>query len=130
MLINLSNHPSANWGAEQTEAAKKFGPVVDIAFPAIDPGAGAPEITALAKTYHSEVEILLNESGDPVNAVHIMGELTFCFALVARLQKAGITCVASTTRRDTVENGDGSKTSIFRFVQFRDYPDLSTLNIT
>jgi hypothetical protein len=40
-------------------------------------------------------------------AVHLMGEMTFTFALVRKLQAAGIRCVASTTARDVVEEGGG-----------------------
>lgn len=127
MLINLSNHPSANWKQEQVEAAKKYGRVHDMDFPQIDPEAGSLQVAQLADQYEQKVRQLLAQENTGASAVHLMGELTFCFALVARLQKAGITCLASTSRRDTVENGDGSKTSVFRFVRFRDYPHFSQL---
>ena len=39
MFINFSNHPPAQWSAEQTAAAQRYGKVVDLAFPAIDPAA-------------------------------------------------------------------------------------------
>lgn len=47
MFINFSNHPHALWSAEQQAAAQRYGTVVDLAFPAIDPaadeaGAGLP----------------------------------------------------------------------------------------
>ena len=32
-----------------------------------------------------------------------------------------IKCIASTTERKSVEKEDGSKISVFRFVQFREY---------
>lgn len=50
-----------------------------------------------------------------------MGEMTFTYALVKRLKEAGIRCVASTTKRICTENADGSRTSQFNFVRFRDY---------
>ena len=37
MLINFTNHPSAQWSAEQQAAAQVYGKVIDLAFPAIDP---------------------------------------------------------------------------------------------
>lgn len=37
------------------------------------------------------------------------------------LEKRGILCVASTTERIVTENPDGSKTTVFRFIQFRPY---------
>lgn len=127
MLINLSNHPSANWGNEQTKAAEIYGRVIDLAFPAIDPAATTGQVEFLAEQYEVKVRQMLSTENTGAYAVHVMGELTFCFALIARLQKAGITCLASTTGRDTVENGNGSKTSVFRFVRFRDYPMLNQL---
>ncbi|MBK8390607.1 MAG: hypothetical protein IPL23_15555 [Saprospiraceae bacterium] len=32
MLINLSNHPSANWSTNQITAASKYGDIIDIPF--------------------------------------------------------------------------------------------------
>jgi len=80
----------------------------------------------LAEQYEVIIRQQLALENSGAFAVHIMGELTFCFAMVARLQKAGVTCLASTTRRETVENGDGSKTSRFEFVRFREYTTLKS----
>ena len=79
------------------------------------PEAGAGEIARLADEYCARVL-----ATPAVSAVHVMGEMTFCFALVARLKAAGVKCVASTTRRDATE-ADGVKTSRFCFVRFREY---------
>jgi hypothetical protein len=122
MLINLSNHPSSFWGKEQTKAAtQKYGQIIDLPFPAIDPEADIETIALLADQYEVNIRKLLATEKAGAFAVHIMGELTFCFALVDRLQKSGITCLASTTRRETIENGDELKTSRFEFVRFREY---------
>lgn len=40
LLINLSNHPSASWGARQREAAEMYGEIEDMTFLAIPPEAG------------------------------------------------------------------------------------------
>ncbi len=40
-FINLTNHPSTKWGADQLAAAKKYGNIVDIPFPAVDPEASS-----------------------------------------------------------------------------------------
>jgi len=122
MLINLSNHPSANWSAEQTAAAHKlYGEIVDLPFPVVEPSADETQIAQLTDEYLSRVLQLV---GGQSVTVHLMGEMTFCFTLVARLQKRGILCVASTTRRVTIETEPGIKQSIFRFVRFRNYPQL------
>jgi hypothetical protein len=53
-----------------------------------------------------------------------MGELTFCFALVARLQQAGFACVASTSQRHVIELENNQKQVNFNFVRFRKYNTL------
>lgn len=118
MLLNLSNHPSHTWSAAQRSAAQAaYGGVIDLPFPAIDPIWTKPEIQALAEQYVVTILAL-----DPVpTAVHLMGELTFSFALVHLLQAQGITCVASTARRQSIDKGEGRKEIVFEFVRFRAY---------
>jgi hypothetical protein len=126
MLINCSNHPVSLWDEKQKAAGKKYGQLYDLPFPAIDPEADTDAVALLAEQYEVIIRQQLALENSGAFAVHIMGELTFCFAMVARLQKAGVTCLASTTRRETVENGDGSKTSRFEFVRFREYTTLKS----
>lgn len=57
--------------------------------------------------------------GDTV--VHVMGEMTFTHNLVNALKERGLTCLASTTERNTIMTPDGKKISEFKFVQFREY---------
>lgn len=119
LLINLSNHPSADWGARQREAAEMYGEIEDMDFPAIPPEAGEREITDLAEEYVSRIEERA-ETRDVT--VHIMGEMTFCYAVITRLQPLGIPCIASTTRRQITEAADGVKEVHFDFETFREYP--------
>lgn len=119
LLINLSNHPSADWGARQREAAEMYGEIEDMDFPAIPPEAGEREITDLAEEYVSRIEERA-ETRDVT--VHIMGEMTFCYAVITRLQPLGIPCIASTTRRQITEAADGVKEVHFDFETFRKYP--------
>lgn len=51
-----------------------------------------------------------------------MGEVTFCYAVITRLQSLGIPCIASTTRRQITEAADGVKEVHFDFETFREYP--------
>lgn len=120
MLINLSNHPFAYWSEAQKEVTNTlFGHCIDLPFPAVDPEGDAAYVGVLADEY---LEKILNISGQDNNAtVHLMGEMTFTCALVNRLRENGIRCVASTTKRDTNDLGNGQKESTFSFVQFRDY---------
>lgn len=116
MLLNLSNHPSSTWPEKQKETAmKKYGEIQDLRFPLVDPALGDKELDGLVNQYLVKVMEL-----KPV-AVHIMGEMTFTFRIITKLKESGIHCVASTTRRESIEDGNGKKTSIFSFVRFRDY---------
>lgn len=121
MLLNVSNHPSEAWSQAQREAAEAlFRRVEDMPFPPIDPHATSEEVQQLAMQFATEIETTLHSSKEE-NAVHVMGELTFCVALVRLLQAKSVKCVASTTQRDTIEHANGTKTSRFQFVQFREY---------
>lgn len=148
MLINLSNHPSSAWSETQLrEALKQFGCIYDLPFPAISPKAGTNRVNKLAAGYFQDILVLQFQSAEEVEVtdpalkaagvgyhdlkepfgVHLMGELTFCFALAARLQSHFIRCIVSTTARKAIEQ-DGMKLSQFNFVKFRDYPPLLNLD--
>lgn len=118
MLINFSNHPSECWDQKQLEAARVYGEIRDIPFPAIDPVASYDDIQLLADQY---VHKILSTAGDRQVTVHIMGEMTFCFMIVSRLKEIGIECIASTSVRDAEVTADGRKLSDFQFVKFRSY---------
>lgn len=113
MLLNLSNHPSASWSPAQIAAAG--GKVIDLPFPAVDPAGDETYIAQLATEYYNKILEMQD-----VTTVHLMGEMNFTFALVTLLKARGIKCVASTTKRETVEEG-GVKVSKFNFVRFRVY---------
>lgn len=120
MLLNLSNHPSETWTEKQKNTAEqKFSAIMDMGFPKIDPSWNTKVIEELALDY---MELITENKPE---AVHIMGEFTFTFALVALLQKEGIRCIASTTERIVEEKEGGIRETSFRFVQFRDYPLIS-----
>jgi hypothetical protein len=127
MFINLSNHPSTFWEKDQINAASLFGSISDLPFPTISPDEDTDTIARLAESYEVKVRKLLAKEPIGLFAVHVMGEFTFCFSLVARLQKAGILCFASTTRRQTINHTNGSKTSKFVFVAFREYPNINAV---
>ncbi len=117
-LINFTNHHSSTWSTEQLEAAKGFGEIIDIPFPAIDPVADETSILLLADEY---VRQILDGRNAEETAVHIMGEFTLCYAVICRLQSLGVRCVASCTCRDVVYAADGTKQVRFHFSRFREY---------
>ncbi len=118
MFINLSNHPSEMWSKEQYLAAKEFGEIVDIPFPIIEPTYTREDVLRLVKQYTDEILGIKKEKNI---VVHVMGEMTFTHNLVNALKKLDITCLASTTERNTTTTPDGKKISEFFFILFREY---------
>ncbi len=122
MLLNLSNHPSNEWSPYQKETAEqKFREISDLLFPSIEPSTSTGEVFRMAKNYAEKCLEILHFAEPADHAVHVMGELTFTHALVNELQKAGICCVASTTRRIVSKDQNGGKMSYFEFAGFREY---------
>ena len=117
VFINLTNHPSDLWEATQKTVAEEFGAIIDMPFPSVDPNADEQKIALLADEYFDKISGLQK---DHIVTVHLMGEFTFCTALLNRLHSAGIRVVASCTERVVSESG-GVKTSQFKFVKFRTY---------
>lgn len=97
MLINFTNHPSTQWSAEQTAAAQRYGKVIDLAFPAIDPATNEAVLDSLAAVYADHILHL-----DP-DAVLCQGECTFVYRVVQRLEAAGIPTLAACSRRKSQE---------------------------
>lgn len=119
LLLNLTNHPSSLWAEPQREAALEYGEVVDMPFPAVDEQSDEAYIEALAAEYENKVLAYTHEHQV---TVHLMGELTFTFALLKRLQNHSINCIASTSKRIVKENIHEQKREVtFQFARFRKY---------
>ena len=117
MLINLSNHPISEWSEKQLQlATTQYGEVIDKSFPPIPPEADAIEVMQLAL---DTVNRLCSQYAD--FTVHIMGELTFVYLAVKEFQNRGVTCIASTSKRNATISANGEKISQFDFVRFRSY---------
>lgn len=118
ILINLSNHPFIDWEERQIQAATHYGKVIDIPFPIVDEYADEYYITELALSYLQKIKTM----GSPQEVtIHLMGEMTFCFALLKLLQQDKYTCIASTSKR-LVENLEPSQKQVtFQFERFRKY---------
>ncbi|MEI7812940.1 MAG: hypothetical protein WCJ01_11050 [Ignavibacteria bacterium] len=122
MLINLSNHPCSKWNRTQTDVAvTQFGGISDIQFPEIDPEAATEQVRESAGKYLLLIESLLSRAGGQINAVHLMGEFNFSYILINMLREKGILSVASTSKREVVEQSDGTEIIRFNFVRFRNY---------
>ena len=118
LFINLSNHPSAGWTAEQLSAAQEYGEVVDMPFPQVAPDATEDDITKLAAEQADKIRQL---AADAETIVHVMGEMSLTYRLVSRLTALGIRCVCSTSYRIVKEEGDGKRLVEFHFNKFRSY---------
>lgn len=120
-FINFSNHDSSKWSPSQTEAAEKYGNIVDVPFPAVSPTATKGEIEAMADKAVAEI---LEQHPDAVMA---QGEFTLTFAVVRKLQKAGVRCVVACTRRRSDEEiqqlaaAGLTREGMFAFMGFREY---------
>lgn len=132
MFINVSNHPSARWGAEQRAAAEQWGEIVDLAFPNIAPEADTQSVATLAAEYYARIAALAQEtpaasapvqetvtlpaadtlpqsastqipSGSAGTTIMVSGEFTFTYHLVALLLQGGYRVVSACTRREAEE---------------------------
>ena len=117
VFLNISNHPSTKWGEEQLKAAQKYGEIVDIQFPNVPADEDAATIHNLA---NMSAKNILRLYKDDLVTIHIMGEMNFVFAFVNIAKAHKIPCFASTTER-IVKEENGVKTSVFKFLQFRQY---------
>ena len=123
MLINLTNHPLSQWSEKQLKEAKKlYGKIVDLPFPQIPANWDSSEVDKLSEDYLNTILSNCQQGIYDKNnlSVHIMGEMTFCFSLIKKLQSHNIKCIASTTERNVVEDGNTKKV-IFEFCKFRNY---------
>ena len=119
IFINYTNHPVKDWSEEQVSAAKKYAEtLVDIPFIVIDPDKDEDDIEKIAD---SELKKILKVAEGQDATVHLMGEQTFSFSLIKKLQGLGVRCVASTTKREVKDLGDNKREVTFRFVKFREY---------
>lgn len=118
MLINLSNHPYSLWSDKQKKAASLYGECIDLPFPQIDAMADELNIKEIVDQYFTKIQT--QAAGSPVT-VHLMGEMTFSFSLIKRLQQSGIPCIAATSARQVKDFGSGRKEIVFKFKRFRKY---------
>ena len=117
-FLNISNHPSSSWTAQQTEAAQVLGgEPSDVRFPNIDPSWSTSEIKDFAILFAKSLDL------EGVESAMVAGEPLFAVLLVRELQALGVVCYSATTER-VVEESEGEKRSRFNFVRFRAWPTL------
>ena len=119
VFINLSNHPSCDWGKDQREEAEKYGSIVDIPFPNIPSGISSFELDRMIDGYVKQILAY----GCPT--VMVQGEYIFSFRIANILKEKGCVALAARTDRQVKEvvSGDGVSeiTRIFEFKGFMEY---------
>ena len=119
VFVNFSNHPSAMWSKAQLAAAEAVGRVEDEPFPDVPADLDEAGIALLAE--EATRRILARNPA----AVLCQGEFSLAFAVTERLKEKGVRVLAAASDRVISEkfdaNGTLEKTSVFRFVRFRQY---------
>lgn len=118
-FINHTNHPSAHWEESQLCAAKTYGEIRDIPFPAIPAMWGEEEVQNLAA---ENARSIIKQS--PA-AVLVQGEFTYTVAVVNLLKAAGVPVLCACSERHVRERvneaGEIVRESRFAFCRFRAY---------
>lgn len=114
VFINFTNHPSNKWSDEQRKAAAKYGDIVDVPFPKVDPKMSSEEIKAITEEF---VDKIINYNP---TAVLCQGEFTVCYNVVSKLKKDGVMVLSACSERIVQETNEG-KIVKFKFEQFREY---------
>lgn len=119
MLINFTNHSSANWSKEQLAAAAVYGGVQDLPFPPVPEDWDEKQVAALAADCAEKIAALKPQ------AVVCQGEFTLTAAVTSLLLSRGIPVLAACSRRyileEKQEDGTTVKKAVFRFTRFRSY---------
>lgn len=117
-FANLSNHPYDRWDESQLKAATemvKGGELLMFPFPNVPATATTEQVQQMADGICRDI------LGMETTHAMVQGEPTLVKAITDRLIPAGVICVAACSERNSVDNGDGTKTVSFDFVQFRPY---------
>lgn len=114
IFVNFTNHPSELWSQIQKDTAQKYGKIVDIPFPNVNPKGSREDVLELAESSVNKIVKL-----DPC-AVLCQGEFCLAYQVIRKLQENGILVLAACSERKVIENGN-QKQVTFEFEQFREY---------
>lgn len=119
MFVNFSNHPSSLWSEKQRKEAEKYGEIVDLKFPLINPEDSRDDLINLAETCTEQILKFKPQ------CVMCQGEMGMVYHVVRKLKEEGVRVVAACSHRmveETIDkNNNTVKSSTFVFVQFREY---------
>ncbi len=122
IFINFTNHPSELWDIKQKDAAKQYGMIIDIPFPAVDPKGSKGYISELADFFVEKIVKIKPK------AVLCQGEFCLAYSVINKLKEREILVLAACSVRKVIEEGN-KKQVTFEFEQFREYewiPDLKS----
>lgn len=118
MFVNVSNHSSKMWSAEQLAATSKYGEIVDVQFPNIEPQLSSLEVRDIALRYAQNIVKLIGDEVDG-SVIHLAGELSFCISFLSIIAPYGIGVVTSTSNRIVEVDNTGKIIKTFIFEKFR-----------
>ena len=55
MFLNFTNHPSSNWTKKQLQEAQKYGEIVDLPFPQVEPEYTKDIVYDLAEKFAKQI---------------------------------------------------------------------------
>lgn len=127
VLVNHTNHasvneqdPSKGWSEAQMGAALQLADeVVDLPFPLVNPRHTSEEVVKQAARLIND---FASELTDKKVAFLVQGEMSYVMSVVLLCKTMGVDCYVATSERNSVDLGNGKKTAVFSFVQFRKYP--------
>lgn len=123
MFVNVSNIPLSDWQDAQLDEAKLYGRLYEFRMPEVDAEASTSVVTDLARVLADRIAKVVWENDEKKNAVMVLGEPSFSFALIRELQIRRLTVVCPTYRIELYDDED----LIENFVRFRNYPVGETL---
>ena len=119
ILVNHTNHLSAQWSPEQIAAAEEYGEIADFPFPNINANFDEVQIAELVEVNGKKI-IAMNPA-----AVLCQGEYSYTYAMINFLRKNNVIVIAAASERiveeRVTEGGATQKISMFKFVRFRQY---------
>ena len=114
VFVNFTNHPSELWEEKQLKEAEKYGRIVDLPFPNVDPQGDEKYIAGLAGESVDRI-LQLRPSG-----VLCQGEFTLAYQVITKLKERQIPVLAACSQRNV--KTDGLKKEVtFSFERFRRY---------
>lgn len=123
MFVNVSNVPFSDWQETQLNDAKLYGRLYEFRMQETDPEASTSAIVEQAKSLADRIAKIVWENDESKNAVMVLGEPSFSFALIRELQIRRLTVVCPTYRIELY----GDDELIETFVRFRNYAISETL---